>query len=497
MKKAKFRFILTAGLGFALVAAAPAEGFSAKEWTETGFSAEEAAVAEGTPLTAERGFSPADLAAEAAGGDSFFFNMQTPDGAVCREADIWKTWFCADSKENLNKKLRLWDQAMRRGFDRRYNPPPAVKEAAKAVFAIKTGYRFKGKIWNANGGSGFFFLNPRLFVTAFHNLEALFYEDEIASYEDLVFQDQNGSVREELQVKSVLYVSAELDLAVLDVEGYNGPVLQRASPADPSDLSYLIGHSQKKFEIQAVRGAFPADGSYYGAFPSLFDSHYNLNSVLGLSGGPAVNAEGELEAVVFAAFQYNSYTVLFLTNQVFFSKLFLSSGDSSVGPFVGPFIGWPLEEAKRRMAFDKETLVWEMREGDKKLILPYLLQYFSIENNVAGITNFLFPQEREKFDAALKSGAGLARHILIDELLEGRVNPFVIDMFLKESSAQLWPITHYNLGIAAYENGDFEKACRFWQEAEKAGLPYIQNGAVFIPRPLFFNDTPIHIVLCD
>ena len=440
--------------------------------------------------------APADWAAEASAeapaDDSSFpekflpffdFNASFLDNRACREADIWKTWICADSEKKLDKKLRLWDEAMRRGFERRYHPPAAVKEAAKAVFAISAGRRFKGKAWGEVGGSGFFFLNPRLFVTALHNLDAFF--PEISSYQDIFFEDQNG-VLQDFRVKSVLYVSAELDLAFLDVEGYKGPVLQRASPGRPPDLLYLIGYPHERFAMQPFSGTFPTGRAYYGVLPSLFDSHYKFGPLSGLSGGPAVNSQGELEAVVFAALQYDFYSVLFLTNQAFFPKISLPS-----------YKGQSFEEARRRTGEDYDLLTRQIREEDKKLILPYLLNLLGgLENEGRG-TNFLFPKEREKFETALQSGDSAAHHLMIDELLSARVNPFIVDMFLKKHPSELWPITYYNLGAEAYAGGDFERACRFWKEAERAGLPYIQDGAVFSPRPLFFNSDTFHIVLCD
>ena len=231
----------------------------------------------------------------------FSFPVYSDEGKVCDLLEPWEVRVCSETEEGLTHISETLHAQLEASLIRKKVLPEKVTAAGTVVFNIGIQYEWREWNWSFSGGSGFFMFDNRTFFTAYHVLEGLL--DGISHWNKIVFKDQKG-VQHDFKVKAVKFMSKRRDMAVLEVEGYDGPVLEM-SRKPPQEQSYIMGYPEG-FKIQSVR-AFEATDIHYGAFLELFDCYYGV-SFGGSSGGPLVSREGKVEGVftsMMGVSQYN------------------------------------------------------------------------------------------------------------------------------------------------------------------------------------------------
>ena len=172
--------------------------------------------------------------------------------------------------------------------------PPEVKEAQKAVFKLRL---------KTAQGSGFFFKNESTFVTSFHMLHHLSLNFPGHKLEDISFF-QNRQNKKGIKIKKLRYFSLIHDFAILEVTGYEGPVLDSASSdtmeealqavqksgdlAQKNHPIYALGYPGGKFK--SIRG-FHIETDFYTSRVHNVVNGYNLH---GISGGPILNSRAKV-----------------------------------------------------------------------------------------------------------------------------------------------------------------------------------------------------------
>lgn len=204
---------------------------------------------------------------------------------------LWQIPVCAATDEERTRKSNMLHAQLETSLLRKNILPEKVINAGPVVFNIGFQDISCQRDRNFQGGSGFFMFDTRTSFTAYHAMEFLL--NNISDWNEVVFKDQTRN-QKEFKIKGVNFVSRLGDIAVLEVEGYQGPVLE-VSTESPREQFYIIGYPKTEFEIQSVR-TFEATDIYYGAFMELFDCYYGFNTN-GASGGLLVNRAGKVEGV--------------------------------------------------------------------------------------------------------------------------------------------------------------------------------------------------------
>lgn len=382
---------------------------------------------------------------------------------VCDSLKPWRVPVCATTEEERTKKTDLLHTLLSESLTRKKILPEKVIEAGQAVFRIGFQHTFQQWSWNFSGGSGFFMFNNRTFFTNHHVVKLLL--ENISHWNEIVFKNQTGE-EEEFQIKRVKFISKIYDVAVLEVEGYEGPVLEPATET-PREQSYALGYPEN-FDIQSARNTFELTPILYGAFPELFDCYYDTRFE-GFSGGPMVNREGKVESVFSGIFSgYKSCPVLmtrrlnFLTEEI---KTNTKGFDS-------------IEQAKEMILKNMEDLIALAKSGNREIRFGLLIDGVIIPHDTTIIDPLRVIME------AAAEGNRLAWHTIIGLIDEERMSFFVTNPVSpwRTSLPQTLHITWYEMGIVAYYTDDnLKKACNFWKKATQLEHPYIYENFVFVP----------------
>ncbi len=162
---------------------------------------------------------------------------------------------------------------------------PIEQKSAKAIWKII----IPESISVAIGGTGFF-ISKNEFITNFHIASALTQNNIEDSY---LTQEGNSH---ELQIKEIIYLSAQHDLAVLEIEGKVSDYLNISKEIpQPNENLVLIGYPDGQFSlIKKTRDIL----SYHKSNHSFFSDHSDLS---GASGSPLLNSKGEVVGVFYFA----------------------------------------------------------------------------------------------------------------------------------------------------------------------------------------------------
>ena len=177
-------------------------------------------------------------------------------------------------------------------------PTPELERAGMAV----------GKIENDNfAGSGFFLEDGKTFVTAFHVMERLLDE---APFHSLTISQGDRQYKP----RRINRLSSLHDLAFLEVEGYEGPVLKLSEPPNPcKGEAYIMGFSSGEWKFYALKGRILAcESDQYLEFIG------DTASMLGFSGGPVLNSKGQ----VIGAVSYGFSNLIFAVRDTVLRNLF-------------------------------------------------------------------------------------------------------------------------------------------------------------------------------
>ena len=398
----------------------------------------------------------------------------------------WRLPVCGQTKKEFDLNASALNHYMWSSARRAQEIPAKAIEAGQAVFKIQIPFKIQNYTWGEVSGSGFFAFNNRLFITNFHVLSSILDEIIRPDWSEAVFSDQNG-VKRDFRIKGVKFVSLMHDLAVLEIEGYDGPVLNFAE-GPPEAPVYIIGHPEGRDQkILSVLEPFEA-GSHYGVFLEPFNLHYDRQSLSGMSGGPMVNSEGKALSVFANMFLGGAYAFL-LTKK---ADILIKNLDSLLAPLPPEAQGEiNLWAAKDLIDQDRKNFIAQALSG-RNLEARFMLFFEHPERSPANHypeISSLPPFAIEDFGAAAAySGHPLAEYYVIRGLYfisnEDTKTTFLkkfIEQSLLSREDDLLSISLYELAFLAYREGNRYKACALWEMAAKKGHPYIQGNIIFMP----------------
>ena len=276
------------------------------------------------------------------------------------------------------------------------NLPEKVTRSGQAVFKFEAKHSFQQRDQNFPGGSGFFIFDNRTFFTNHHVLEALL--GSISDWNEVVFKDQNENTRN-FRIKGVKFASKLHDAAVLEVEGYKGPVLEMAETL-PQEQSYIMGYS-KGFQIRPVQ-TFEATDIQYGAFMELLDCYRGVD-FSGSSGGPMVNKNGRVEGVFANMIRSDLPGSDFLMTKKIED---LTEGIKGIKPIDA------VEGVRELMARDMEQTVELAKSGNIDAQLELSMDGFSYHETTDPL---------EIVVRAFTEGNAYSRHIAVSQVMEWHI----------------------------------------------------------------------------
>ena len=375
---------------------------------------------------------------------------------------------CAQTSLGLDKKFAVLESFLKESVMAKQQIPEAVLTSGQAVFNICFAYRFHNWTWDCKGGSGFFLFDNRTFITNHHILEGLIYKEEISNWDEVTFQDHTGK-EVHFQIKGVKFLSKMHDIAVLEVEGYEGLVLNQAKQP-PGKRSYVAGYPGGRFKVHPVRNLFPAGDIQYGAFREVFDCIYGVN-FSGFSGGPVLNPDGEVIAVFANTVNASSSCPL----QMLKKLDFLSSQK------IQKIQAFSVKDLQRLRKFDKLAFSEKALYGDRTARFMYF--YEELER-FASYWDLEYLSSEDLLFEAYAFGHNLAELLFLNKVLDGEEGPIgqkaVVDTMLLEDR-DLLAATYFELALFFYENRkNVQKACELWKRAGDLGHPYIDSGAVIL-----------------
>ena len=204
---------------------------------------------------------------------------------------------------------------------------PELEQAKQAVFKIQGASGFSGH------GSGFFFGNQNTFVTAFHVVENFLSSHELPTSINMSIMPDSLNPEEEMRwrqerqqeeeewkiirqtileerkqgmkshqvvkgnesyrVMGIRALDVRNDLAILDVEGYKGPILRPLdSSVENKSETYLLGFSRENSnDLKIQTGKVNIEQSHSDYFTIINNT---LEDLVGSSGGPVVGTEGQV-----------------------------------------------------------------------------------------------------------------------------------------------------------------------------------------------------------
>ena len=384
----------------------------------------------------------------------------------CEMLESWKITICGENPQDLRNKSKALDHFMVQSLERKKQIPQGVREAGRAVFGIGAhNYKHNHWSWDYAGGTGFVAFDENTFVTSQALLSEIF--DNISSLDELLFKNQQG---EEQNFKAVglKFASATYNVAVLEIEGYKGPVLEFAKGEDSKGQSYILGHHRgeslwtSQLKIYPAPHVFPFTDSRNEIFQEPFDCLYGYN-YSGMSGGPVTNRQGQVKTI-FVSRTKSMFSCPVLNSRgldvLFLPENLQSKGISS------------LQEAKEYLQNDSEEMKRQaFEEGD----IPALTEFVRRDIDILRVDD-------DYARDVINWGLEVSKYFRFIEFIDAMINDTAYDRgWAKKPSSYLTPFMWYELGTSLYYNNqDLETACKFWQKANEQAHPYIYSGFVFI-----------------
>ena len=170
--------------------------------------------------------------------------------------------------------------------------PTEVEKAKKAIVRIQIFDESLDRKSNVTLGSGFVLEKKNIIATNFHVVTRLADPGRI-----IVITTRSGK---KLSFKRILKLLGQMDMAFLEVEGYEGPVLK---PADTSpaflDTAYTMGFLDGKFSKQIEKNF-----QKKGILCSMNTFHFTEKPV-GISGSPILDAQGKVIGILNMGGEHN------------------------------------------------------------------------------------------------------------------------------------------------------------------------------------------------
>ena len=407
---------------------------------------------------------------------------------ICKKHPGWRLTLCAPTDLELDKKNAVLDSVLQESLLAKKQIPQAVLTAGKAVFEICVPSRFHKWIWNCTGGSGFFLFDNRTFITNHHVLEGFLLKDDILNWDEVIFRDHTGK-EAHFRIKGVKFLSMMHDIAVLDVEGYEGPVLKPAEELPFGKRFYIAGYPGDSFKIHPVRNLFDMDAIHYGAFREIFDCSYGTD-FSGSSGGPALNQVGDVVAVFAGSLNSSSQCPL----QILKKTDFLSPRK------VQQIQAFSVKDLETLRISDIAAFSKNAADGDETARFMYFYEK---------VDRFRFNDKIRYLDSedllreAFNLGHATAEFQSLNKVLSEESGPeqkLFVDSLLSEDR-DLLSATYFELAFFFYKRrNNLQTACELWKKSGELGHPYIidsnvviltgKGDIVFCPTPTdLYDDT--------
>ena len=390
-----------------------------------------------------------------------------------------------------------------------YEVPSQAQSASQASAIIKELHPSeKGASEKGFSASGFFINDSKTFVTNFHAVQ---YALTAKKSDPLYFTRSLKIIHrgKTYSVKRVKNLSVLYDLAVLEVDGYEGEFL-KLSDKTPSGRVYAMGFPKgqrgRKKQRRLVR-IIPSDVFYYPNQDILYSlsPHYTFykafNNLKGMSGGPVVNTDGGLVGII----QKSGGGYIGVIKTLFLKNLLEKdlSLTSNAIPFIQDQVrsifdasekGDPVIQQRLANLLNNELFTINMLKKVKDLENKYDLKKFQGEEaelylgkaakqdhpeamfrlgSVFG--NARMPESSFKWmKKAAEAHHPYAQYMLYDAYKKGRGTLKSVDRahyWLKKAAHQNHPKAMFDLAADYAENGQEENAF-LWLEksAEKGGV---------------------------
>ena len=157
------------------------------------------------------------------------------------------------------------------------------------------------KIYNDNGSGTGFFIDSKLFVTNFHVLEGLLkYERNLNN--TILSQKGNPNT---LNIKQVIVVSALYDLAIIEIKETSQHYLNLSETEllKTDDDLFAAGYPFGNLIRIKKIGEINHENDHFFSFP------INHSNLLGASGSPVLNNQGQLVGVLFQGHGNLAYSI--------------------------------------------------------------------------------------------------------------------------------------------------------------------------------------------
>ena len=350
--------------------------------------------------------------------------------------------------------------------------PESVEKAKNGIGKVSVKIKYSVDDDNTFGiGSGFFIKDSNeqpVFITNYHVLGSFLIRlfqmnpsDQNWFSEELALTLYVEQAAQKFKVTGVRDMSLLMDLAVLEVENYTGSTLDLANHYSNELPVYVLGYpGGGELQELKVNSVFTTSTLY----TSFIVSSKNMNycaPLTGISGGPALNIDGQIIGVAYSTVSCRGLSIIPLSG---FEAINLMSPSKKS------------RESMVNLIQERETLFYDQllfNEDNKKDLVARAVFYvdnymlFSDILNSANIDDLLtIYQNLSSQDQTLNEQENALLKFLVQKNITN------IQGLNKNNAAQLGDLdSMFTLGFDSYKLGRFEEAHRWFQEVVQSKNP--------------------------
>ena len=314
------------------------------------------------------------------------------------------------------------------------SPSPVLEEASRAV------WKLRNPLIQGNGTG--FFIAPKLLITNYHIILSLL---KFGAFKDIELQ--HDTIPGVLKINKIKALSAELDLALLEIDSPSDTFLSiKEEPVSEAEDLFLLGYDEKSFHYTIKTGHLKQN-DFYSHFP------VNYPYLMGTSGGPILSTEGQVTGVLFSAISNWS-----ISSNADMLKHFID-GDKGVRC---------LSQNPEQCMNSAMAIIYEKAKRSNVLAQHFLALMYAYEQNYEKAVHWLKLAAKQDFAPSLYNLAGHYR--------DGRgVEPNyekAVELFEKAAKQSFAPsmnslaVMHLN-GVGMESN--HKKAVELFEKAAKQG----------------------------